>query len=197
MKYLTISLSILCLTAAFSARGDDLPKRPDANRYAAMLEHSPFVVATAPVQAPTTPNWSKDLYIANAAHTDEADYVTIVSGSDKNLHESLSTAGLPNEHGYAIANIQWSDNRGETKVTISKDGQYATLGFNESLLSTASAGVPGPPQPNVNNPPNQPYVPKPIPTPVNAPTPHTRGVIERNPRIPQGTTAQPYAPPSR
>src|SRR4051794_15708828 len=130
MKDVTLTLSILfCLAAILTARGDDLPKRPDANRYAPMLEHSPFVVATAPVQAPTTPNWSKDLYIANAAHTDEADYVTIVSGGDKNLHESLDTI-QPNIHGYAIANIAWSDNPGETKVTISKDGQYATLGFN-------------------------------------------------------------------
>src|SRR3954452_22815037 len=115
MKYPGISLSIiLCLTAVFGVRGDDLPKRPDANRYAAMLEYSPFAVATAPVQAPTTPNWSKDLYVANAAHTDQADYVTVVSGSDKSLHELLDTI-MPNDHGYSIANIAWSDNMGETK----------------------------------------------------------------------------------
>ena len=38
-------------------------------------------------------------------------------------------------NGYSISNIQWSDRVGETKVTISKDGQFATLTFNEALLS--------------------------------------------------------------
>ena len=51
--------------------------------------------------------------------------VTLNSASDKNFNEYLSTKG-PNEHGYAIAKIEWSDPTGATRVTkltISKDGQ--------------------------------------------------------------------------
>jgi hypothetical protein len=63
-------------------------------------------------------------------------FVTIASATDKNLKEYLSTKGQ-NEHGFAISDIQWSDQIGQTKVTITKDGKYATLTFNQALLSQA------------------------------------------------------------
>ena len=65
----------------------------------------------------------------------DGDFVTLASTTDKNLKEYLNTKETIN--GYSISNIQWSDQVGETKVTISKDGQFATLTFNEALLSQA------------------------------------------------------------
>src|SRR5205814_4699049 len=93
--------------------------------------------------------------------------------------------------GYAISNIEWSDKIGETKVTISKDGQYATLTFNQAELSKplpnrptlGVAPLPQPPaQPGVQRPPLQ-------NPPMGAPTPHVRGTIPRNPQL------QPQSPP--
>lgn len=183
MKRYLISLSILAMSAAITSRADDvIPKRTDFSRYTAMVEHSPFAVASAPVQASTTPSWSKDLFIANAAQMREADLITIMSLSDKNLKEYVSTEE-PNGHGYAIASIEWSDNPGGTKVTISKDGQFATLGFNEAVMSQAPT-IPG------NVPPNTPAVVKPgAPQTMTMPTPHVRGVIQRKP-------TQPTPPPN-
>jgi hypothetical protein len=40
--------------------------------------------------------------------------------------------------GYSIASIEWSQKAGGTKVTISKDGKFATLTFNETLLSRSA-----------------------------------------------------------
>jgi hypothetical protein len=108
-----------------------------------------------------------------------------MSLSDKNFKEYLSTE-KPNEHGYGIANIEWSDSPGATKVTVSKDGQFATIGFNETLLSQ-------PLSPFVGGPPNMPPGSRPAPA---LPAPHVRGVIQRNP--PQGAptqTAPVQAPP--
>jgi hypothetical protein len=178
---------------------DTLPKRPDFNRYQAMLNRSPFAIAT--VAVPTaTPDFAKDLYVANAARSADGGFVTIASATDKNFKEYVSTKG-PNEDGFAISDIQWSDQIGQTKVTITKDGKYATLTFNQALLSQlaqnpnqpqASALQPQPPlfPPGMSVPP-QPYQ-KPAPIPSLPPTYqqgrqtppgqiHQRGVIQRNP----------------
>src|SRR5205085_4852932 len=92
-------------------------------------------------------------------------------------------------------NIEWSDKIGATKVTIAKDGQLATLTFNEALLKqSAPPNQPQMPQPNVQA---QPIVPppsavvpqqpnyqqqKPAPIPqLPTPPPRVRGVIPKNP----------------
>jgi len=83
---------------------------------------------------------------------------------------------------------------GATKVTITKDGQVATLTFNEALLKQAApANQPQMPQqqmpqPNVQA---QPIVPAPIPQ-LPTPPPRVRGVIPKNP-VPNTT---PYPPPA-
>jgi len=121
--------------------------------------------------------------------------------------------------GYAITNIEWSDKVGATKVTITKDDQSATLGFNEALLrGPAGPGGQNPVQPQVMQPPpqqqpltamdrkadippsaaaavapgSQPNATKPMPVPsLPTPPPRTRGVIPRNP----GTNAMAPAQP--
>ena len=193
-------LPITCMTLAsvFAAQADDaLPKRSDFNRYQAMLNGSPFAIATAPV-ASAAPDFAKDLYVANAARSPDGDLVTIASASDKNFKKYLTTK-MPVD-GYAIANIEWSDRVGATKVTITKDGKYASLTFNQALLSqplqnpaptpaSAVAQAPSVVVPGVSPPQN--YIkPAPIPSlpppqPISPPAtqnrPHVRGVIQRNP----------------
>ena len=54
---LLVAISIVPVVALAD---DPLPKRPDFNRYKAMLDRSPFAVAT--VAVPTaTPDFAKDL----------------------------------------------------------------------------------------------------------------------------------------
>src|SRR5947208_16411930 len=111
--------SIFAIAAAFSlARGDDLPQRLNFDRYKGMLDHSPFAVASAVVAPAATPNFAKDLYVANAARSPDGDMVTIASSGEREFKKYLTTKNPVD--GYAIANIQWSDKIGETKVTISK-----------------------------------------------------------------------------
>jgi hypothetical protein len=190
-----VPLVIAVLAPAVSA--DDLPHRFNFDRYAAMLNKSPFAVATAVAVPAQTPSFMRDLYVANAARIPGEDLVTVMSSSDKAVKEFLSTKG-PNDHGYSIANIEWSDRPGATKVTISKDGQFATLSFNQVLIATS----PQPPGAVPQAPPVGAFPAVPTPVPNYAapkpggvpgypmPSPHVRGVIQRNPNM-----APPAAPP--
>src|SRR5689334_17024930 len=186
---------LFCLTTGGWAK-DDLPKTEPFSHYGPMVKRSPFAVATATAPTGTKPDFAKDLYVANAAHSTDGDFVTVASTIDKNLKEYLNTREVVD--GYTISNIQWSDKVGETKVTISKDGQFATLTFNEALLSQAIQNpVAQPPQPMPGRPPvpgARPNVPPPVQRPmpvpqIPTPAPHTRGVIRH--RTPPNAAGQP------
>lgn len=186
---------VLCLTTAAWAK-DDLPTTEEFAHYQPMLQRSPFAVATAGA-LPSTPDFAKDLYVANAAHSTEGDFVTLASTTDKNRKEYLSTKETVN--GYSVSNIQWSDQVGETKVTITKDGQFATLTFNEALLSQSiqnpAAQIPQPLQQQgiPGRPPGNPQtaIQRPMPVPqIPTPAPHVRPVIRRS-ATPQQPVGQP------
>jgi hypothetical protein len=185
---------VLLLLASIPLRmllADDVPKPFEFARYQAMLDRSPFAIATAAAAPAPTPNFAKDLYVANAARSKDGDLVTIASSADKNFKKYLKTNQA--QDGYNIAGIEWSDKVGATKVTISKDGQTATLTFNEALLRQplASGQNVQPQQPQVQPQPPppgaapQPNVQKPMPVPsLPTPPPRVRGVIPRNPAVP-------------
>lgn len=195
MNIRNLALALLAAAPLSLLFGDDVPKPFTFARYQAMLDRSPFAVATAVAAPSATPNFAKDLYVANAAHSKEGDFVTIASSADKNFKKYLTTSAA--EDGYSITNIEWSDKVGATKVTIAKDGQTATLTFNEALLKQ-SVATGQPPQvqmqqPNVQA---QPIVPPPVsvqpqpaqqqqrPAPIPqlpTPPPRVRGVIPKNP----------------
>lgn len=206
-----IAFSVIFFAASCLRADDALPKRPDFKNYQAMLKRSPFAIATVAVTG-TVPDFAKDLYIANAARTSDGDVVTIASASDKNFKKYLTTKGPVD--GYSIASIEWSDRVGATKVTITKDGKYAALTFNQALLTQPpqnSASMQGniispqgtivtQPVPGINPPQNfikpAPIPSLPPPQPMITPPPlqnrpRVRGVIQRNPNA---TPAVPNVP---
>src|SRR5947209_8654593 len=197
MKYSPALVFILSLLGAVYIQAEEvLPPQFNFDRYSKMVEHSPFAVATAVAPPAATPDFAKDLYIANAARSPEGDLVTLASTSDHNFKKYLTTREPVD--GYSIANIEWSDKVGATKVTISKDGNFATLTFNQALLSQSAAGggaggrlvAPSGPVPN---PAALPKSPANIPPELQqlipsreAMQPRTRGAIQRNPRTSKG-----------
>ena len=197
MKTRNLALALVVAAPLSLLLADDVPKPFAFARYQAMMDRSPFAVATAVAAPAATPNFAKDLFVANAAHSKDGDFVTVASSADKNFKKYLST-NAP-EDGYAITNIEWSDKVGATKVTISKDGQTAILSFNEALLKQSVATNQPQPvpmqQPNVQA---QPIVPPPTtvvpqttiqqqrPAPIPqlpTPPPRVRGVIPKNPMV--------------
>jgi hypothetical protein len=197
MKYsLTFASILVLLGATCSEAADVLPSQYNFDRYSKMVDKSPFAVATAVAAPAATPDFAKDLYIANAARSQDGDMVTIASTSDHNFKKYLTTKEPVD--GYSIANIEWSDKVGGTKVTISKDANFATLTFNQALLSQSAAGggaggrliAPSAPAPN---PVGLPKSPANIPPELQqlmpsreAMQPRTRGAIQRNPRASKG-----------
>jgi len=133
-----VLLSGFAVLGALSGRADDVvPSHFTFDRYARMLDHSPFAVATAVALPEATPDFAKHLYVANAARSSEGDIATIMSSSDQKLKKYLTTKEPVD--GYSIVSIEWSQKAGETKVTISKDGKFATLAFDQTLLSQSAS----------------------------------------------------------
>ena len=189
-------MSIFAVPGAITSWADDvLPPRFNFNRYSAMVDHSPFAIATAVALPSATPDFARDLYVANAARSPEGDMVTIASSSDQNFKKYLSTKQPVD--GYSIASIEWSDRVGATKVTISKDGKFASITFNEALLSQPAPNAPPVPAPPTAAVPPVPFVPSPLVAPSvprKAPRPHVRGTIQRNPRAVPVPTPNPGSP---
>ncbi|HEY2615340.1 MAG TPA: hypothetical protein VGI42_06490 [Chthoniobacterales bacterium] len=181
---------------------DDVPKPFDFSRYQTMMDRSPFAVATAVAQPAATPDFAKDLFVANAAHAKDGDLVTIASSADKNFKRYLTTSAPVD--GFSISSIEWSDKVGATRVTIAKDGQFATLTFNQALVAQAIPGqnnapsIMPQPMPQLNPPvqmPNAPQVtfprPMPVPSLPNSSQTRVRGVIPRAPARPPAPVTTP------
>ena len=199
MKYsLTLATILAMAGATYSQAEEVLPPQYNFDRYSKMMDQSPFAVATAVAAPAATPDFAKDLYIANAARSQDGDLVTIASTADHNFKKYLTTKEPVD--GYSIADIEWSDKVGGTKVTISKDGNFATLTFNQALLSQASPGggvgarplpapVPNPAGvPNANSPKLPANVPPELQQLIPSREPRTRGMIQRSPRTGKGPT---------
>src|ERR1043166_9095338 len=159
MKYSSSLILILTLLGGIHSQAEEvLPAQFNFTRYSKMVDHSPFAVATEVAAPAATPDFAKDLYIANAARSPDGDMVTLASNADHNFKKYLTTKEPVD--GYSIASIEWSDKVGATKVTISKDGNFATITFNQALLSQNSpnagvasrASTPPTPAPMVANP---------------------------------------------
>jgi hypothetical protein len=202
MKYsLTLATIIGIAGAIYSQAEDVLPSQYNFDRYSKMMDQSPFAIASAVAAPAATPDFAKDLYIANAAKSQDGDLVTLASTTDHAFKKYLTTK--ESVDGYSIASIEWSDKVGQTKVTISKDGNFATLTFNQALLSQASPGgavagraLPAPAMPNPVGMPNThaPKLPPNIPPELQqlipsreSMQPRSRGMIQRSPRTTRGS----------
>src|SRR5205809_3012465 len=196
MKYFVPLTLILAVLGVIDSQAEEvLPPQFNFDRYSKMVDKSPFAIATAVAAPAATPDFAKDLYIANAARSPDGDMVTLASTSDHNFKKYLTTKEPAD--GYSIANIEWSDKVGATKVTISKDGNFATITFNQALLSQTAPNAAlasrtfTPPTPNMSTPNAvSPKLPAGLPPEMQQlvpPTrelrsPHSRGLIQRNPR---------------
>jgi hypothetical protein len=198
MKYsVLLTLTLAVLGVIDSQAEEVLPPQFNFDRYAKMVDKSPFAIATAVAAPAATPDFAKDLYIANAARSSDGDMVTLASTSDHNFKKYLTTKEPVD--GYSLASIEWSDKVGETKVTIGKDGNFATITFNQALLSQGApnAGapravtppIPSGPVPNAGGVPNPAVsrIPAGVPAelqqllPKDSGRTRSRGLIQRNP----------------
>src|SRR5438046_10301776 len=91
-KYSFTLISIFTLFGAITGQADDvLPPRFNFDRYSAMVNHSPFAIATSIALPSSTPDFAQDLYVANAARSPDGDLLPIASSSEQNFRNYLRT----------------------------------------------------------------------------------------------------------
>lgn len=134
---------LLLAAISVSAYADEevIPTSFSKERYAAMVEKSPFALAT-PVEAPKEPEKSifDNTYVKGVG----TGYVVVQRVGDP---ETMRFWGnTPNKEGIYVANVIQGDRPASTKVTLKKGTEEKIIGFNENeLRSTAAA--PAVPQP--------------------------------------------------
>jgi hypothetical protein len=131
---------------AISAFAEDaIPTPLQKERYASLLGHSPFAVATATgappaVQASFATNW----YVSGVARIGEDYFVSIKS---RDLSSEFSLFGAEAVDGVMLASVNWSDEVGQSTVILRKGTETARLEFNEEQMRAPPAGAAANPTP--------------------------------------------------
>jgi hypothetical protein len=184
----------VCVVAGLASAADDTDVIPSAfpiSRYEKTLSRSPFALPTssAPSLAPTQkqPGWSDDLYVAGVMTIGEKNIVTISQRGDAQRY--LLSSGEESPQGISLINIQWSEQLGQTRVTVKKGTEFAVLLFDQAALASTRSAAPIPrvtgPTPHPGAQPQQPNQQR----PAQKPNPGG-GPVLPNP----GGSAQPIVP---
>jgi hypothetical protein len=117
-----------------------IPRQAPADRYAGMIEHSPFALATAaPAAAPAGPSFAANWYIAGIARDGDVDFVTIKS---RDATVQFSLRGKEDQQGVVLEQINWSDEPLKSTVSVRKGNELALLQFNEAVVHGPAAQAP-------------------------------------------------------
>lgn len=161
-----------------------IPEAYPADRYTAMLERSPFALATPVAPPPAVPErgFAADWYVTGLGRVEDKDFVSIKS---RDLSTSFSLYGTEESNGVTLVGVEWSNERGKSTVTVKKGGEIARLEFNQAELQ-AAAPVPSPvPTPGQASVPGRPITPgqpqtapRPVVTPLQQQVPVTNPVMQ-------------------
>jgi hypothetical protein len=147
---LFFSLVNFAVSTCILAEVPALPERQSAERYEKMTEDWPFSVAT-PTAAPEKPveSWASNFYVGGILKTSEngkEDFLVSISSKDKQTSFSLF-GNEPGHDGISVAGIEWNDNVGKGKVTLKKNNEFGTIGFDEMAIKAPIAAPPAPQRP--------------------------------------------------
>lgn len=123
----------------------DQPVVKSLSHYQAMLEQSPFALASAaptPEPAATeTASFARDYYVVGMAQVGETPFVTI-STRDRQKRFSLSV-GETSAEGITLTRVDWSQEVGKSRVTLKMGNELGVISFDEAAMKAA----PPPPVP--------------------------------------------------
>ncbi len=153
-SYAVMGAGALALAGPGRLRAEDpevIPAAYPLSRYEKTLSRSPFALPTsnAPTAAQTQkqPGWSDDLFIAGVMTIGEKNVVTISQRGDS--QRFLLASGEESPQGVSVINVQWSEQLGQTRVTVKKGTEFAVLLFDQASLASNRAAAPAP---RVNSP---------------------------------------------
>lgn len=180
------SFASLFACSVASADLTELPENPDFNRYEEMLRQSLFAPVTVVEVAPPEekPPWSASLFIVGVVKLGSKQAATVENRDTGERYMLVS--GVEGPQGLSLASVQFSQNVGQSEVSIRRGSEFATLKFDqaqtveplvsqptnleEALRNRAQigSGMPSPPIPHAM--PN----PQPQPMPGGASVPQRR-----------------------
>lgn len=156
MKLLSLAIPGIFLLVHSRGMADPLPGEKTATaalpvpttieRYASMIEHPPFAVATqaaTPPPAVEVPGFAKDLVLTGAVRLNGSEYITFAS-RDQSQRFGLKT-GDKTPDGIFVVSVAWSDVIGKTKVTLKRGNEFGVIAFDEAVGRPTAPGEGGVP----------------------------------------------------
>ena len=183
-----LSFGLFAAANATHAAGPTIPQRPPPEAYQKLTEDWPFALAT-PVVAAAEPvkGWASNYYVGGIMKNYESgkeEFVVAVKSRDGQAAFSLS-GSQPNADDISIGGIELSDKILESRVTLKKGSEFATIKFDEAInqvnvnapqpgaLRPGMPNLPGARQPNIRPPGalgiQAPQVPRPVNLPQGLP----------------------------
>lgn len=153
----------LLATPPLPAAGDDpkaaaaaslIPKPLAAGRYQALAARSPFsppsapVIAPPPAPTPPPPGWAEKWILASAAQIGTGYRVTLApklggaGGNTSPAERLIIVTGEDNAERISLSQVQWSEQAGQTRVTLIKDGVPGVFTFEPGALAGSAATAP-------------------------------------------------------
>ncbi len=126
--------------------GSNLPKPFPASRYAALLEKSPFAVATAvPEAAPPAENFATNFVITGLAKNKGADgkevHTVFVRSRDLSTRLVL-TGDKPSDEGISVVSVEEAAVAAKSTVILKKGSETGRVEFDQAALASSGGGAP-------------------------------------------------------
>lgn len=138
MKSLGILLLTLFASCVFCSAGSDLPQAFAFQRYEAMVERSPFALATPAAKDPTqNAPFAAELYVTGLGRIGNTDCVFIASRDQQRRYTLISGETGPED--LRLRSVEWSDQVGKSRVTISKGEESGVLEFDQAVVQAPPA----------------------------------------------------------
>ena len=124
--------------------GADLPKPFPVSRYSALLEKSPFAVATAaPEAAPPAENFSTNFVITGLAKNRAADgkevHTVFVRSRDLSTRLVL-TGDKPSDDGISVVSVEEAAVAAKSAVILKKGAETGRVEFDQAALAASGGG---------------------------------------------------------
>jgi hypothetical protein len=142
-----LALSLGALAAATQPpQPQVLPAPFPEGRYHEMSAKSPFAVATAQAAATAapTPGFAAELYVDGVSHIGKDDFAAIKSRDPDKPTPLFLAVGASGTDGMKVDAVHWSDDMAKTTVDVSKNGEKATLVFDQAQLAKNANSAPPP-----------------------------------------------------
>ena len=142
--------ALLFLIGGGLAAADDAggPPAVPLERYEALIQHSPFALATAAAATPApvkeeTASFANNYYVVGMAQMGEKPFVTI-SSRDRQQRFSLFV-GETSADGITLSSVEWLPEVGKSRVTLKQGVEFGVVSFDEAAMKPAPPpAVPSP-----------------------------------------------------